>query len=78
MATAAGARMPRMMVASIRDSAAECGGEDLGLGARGGAERDEREAEDQRGARNESSGAADAHDNGGLGGVGAVVGRACG
>ena len=56
-----------------QDSTAEREGEDLGFGARLGAERDEREPEDQRGARDEPAGAADALDDGGLRRAGAVV-----
>ena len=46
-----------------QDPAAERGREDLGLGARLALKRDEGEAEDQRRARDEASGAADALDD---------------
>ena len=42
----------------------------------GGAQGDEGEAEDQRGARDQAAGAADALDHGGVGRAGAVVGLA--
>ena len=46
-----------------QDARRERGGEDLDLGARARAQRDEGEAEDQRGARDQPAGAADALDD---------------
>ena len=59
-----------------QDAAAERGREHLGLGARAGAHGDEGQAEDQRRARDQPAGAADALDDRRLGRAGAVVGLA--
>ena len=72
-ATAAGARMPRMIVASIRMPPPSAVAKILASVPGVRAEGDEREAEDQRRARDEAAGAADALDDGGLGRAGAVV-----
>jgi hypothetical protein len=59
-----------------QDAGAEAGGDHLRLRRGGACHRDEREEEDQGGARDEPTRAANALDDGGLGGPRRVVGLA--